>query len=305
MTESMIQLTAQILIRRDTAANLASVVPAQSEPVYETDTQLLKIGDGITPTPSLPAVSAGTSGGSASIPYDAPTETYKPTGTPAIPSIDPATSLLPPAMMSALDARYPVGAAVKPWAPSTTYTLGQPVVSPTGDVVTAASAHTSGSTFSGFAPGGNWNLSTTFARAWAPSTAYTSGQVVVTPNGDLATATSSFTSGATFTASNWHVNAAPLQSPVFTGVPTAPTAAPTDSSGALANTAFVQALIATVAATFGVAIVAWDATAKTWTATARPTAAIVLLISTNDPAAVEPSWRQNGDAWIEHPDAAS
>lgn len=300
-------IEAQILVRRDTAANLATFVPAQGEPVYETDTELLKVGDGVSPTANLPAVSGGSA--AADIPFDAPSQTYKPaSGTPAIPSLDPTTGLLPPATMTVLDARYPsVSSAVKPWAPSTVYALGQPVVSPAGDVVTAATAHTSGATFSGLASaGGNWHLSTTFARPWAPTTVYQAGQPVITPSGDLAVALTSFTSGATFSATNWNIRAAslaPLSSPVFSGVPTAPTPAANDNSIALATTAWVQALFATVASTFGVAAVAWNPTAQAWSAATRPTALIVLLLSTNDPAATAPSWKQNFDAWIKHPDA--
>ena len=42
----MATLTTQIKIRRDTATNLNSIIPALGEPVYATDTNVLKIGNG-------------------------------------------------------------------------------------------------------------------------------------------------------------------------------------------------------------------------------------------------------------------
>ncbi|WIA99758.1 hypothetical protein [Curtobacterium sp. MCBA15_012] len=48
-------IDAQIFIRRDTAAGLAPVVPADGEPVYEKDTKLQRIGDGVTPVAELDA----------------------------------------------------------------------------------------------------------------------------------------------------------------------------------------------------------------------------------------------------------
>jgi hypothetical protein len=44
------------------------------------------------------------------------------------------------------------------WTPATAYTAGQPVISPTGDVVTAKVAFTSGASYSA----ANWNLSTSY-----------------------------------------------------------------------------------------------------------------------------------------------
>jgi hypothetical protein len=38
---------------------------------------------------------------------------------------------------------------------------------------------------------------------WAPSTAYTAGQQVISPNNDIVSATTSFTSGTTYSAANW------------------------------------------------------------------------------------------------------
>lgn len=52
-------------------------------------------------------------------------------------------------------------ASVKKWRPNTSYALGEPVVSPDGDLVTATVAHTSGSTY----VAGSWALSTSFEKA--------------------------------------------------------------------------------------------------------------------------------------------
>ena len=49
----MATLKTQIKLRRDTATNLANVVPATGEPVYATDTKKLSIGDGSTKFSSL------------------------------------------------------------------------------------------------------------------------------------------------------------------------------------------------------------------------------------------------------------
>jgi hypothetical protein len=51
----------------------------------------------------------------------------------------------------------PAAVAVN-WTPTTAYTAGQPVISPTGDVVTAKTTHTSGASFTA----ANWNLSTSY-----------------------------------------------------------------------------------------------------------------------------------------------
>ena len=63
---------------------------------------------------------------------------------------------------AAADATAKVTAArvVPRWAPTTAYTLGQQVVSPGNDVVSAIAGHTSGSTFTP----ANWTLSSTYAR---------------------------------------------------------------------------------------------------------------------------------------------
>ena len=51
-----------IQVRRDTAANWElnkATVPAAGEPCFETDTGVLKMGDGVTAYESLPAIGAG------------------------------------------------------------------------------------------------------------------------------------------------------------------------------------------------------------------------------------------------------
>lgn len=45
-----------------------------------------------------------------------------------------------------------------------------------------------------------------FVPRWAPSTAYIAGQQVVSPNNDVVTANTSFTSGATFSQANWSLS---------------------------------------------------------------------------------------------------
>jgi hypothetical protein len=41
---------------------------------------------------------------------------------------------------------------------------------------------------------------------WQPNTAYTAGQPVVSPAGDMVTAVANFTSGASFNAANWNIS---------------------------------------------------------------------------------------------------
>lgn len=77
---------------------------------------------------------------------------------------DSALQAVPPSYATELEdavaAISSMAGDVRPWAPNTAYTAGQAVVSPSGDVVTAKTAHTSAATFSGTGPTGNWNLST-------------------------------------------------------------------------------------------------------------------------------------------------
>lgn len=55
----------KIQFRRDTASNLASVVPATGEPVYATDTDTLKIGNGSDNFNTLSGLGGGGGGGGA------------------------------------------------------------------------------------------------------------------------------------------------------------------------------------------------------------------------------------------------
>jgi len=54
------EFEAVIVHRNDTAANLASIVPSEGEVVYETDTKLAKVGDGVTQTQNLAEFAKGT-----------------------------------------------------------------------------------------------------------------------------------------------------------------------------------------------------------------------------------------------------
>src|SRR5690348_12029756 len=47
-------------------------------------------------------------------------------------------------------------------------------------------------------------LNATYVPQWKPLTAYTAGQAVLSPAGDTVTAKTSFTSGSSFSASNWN-----------------------------------------------------------------------------------------------------
>jgi len=68
---------------------------------------------------------------------------------------------LPPSIKvgdTSLPARLASAAVAVNWTPSTAYAAGQPVINPTGDVVTAKIAFTSGGSYSA----ANWNLSTSY-----------------------------------------------------------------------------------------------------------------------------------------------
>lgn len=52
-------------------------------------------------------------------------------------------------------------------------------------------------------------------RAWAPNTVYAAGQAVVNPSGDLVTAKTAHTSGATYTPANWNPSSARKQAIIF------------------------------------------------------------------------------------------
>jgi len=45
-----------------------------------------------------------------------------------------------------------------------------------------------------------------YAKQWKPNTAYTAGQPVINPTGDVVTAKVDFTSGATYNAANWNLS---------------------------------------------------------------------------------------------------
>lgn len=52
----------KLLLRRDTSTNLNPIVPALGEPVFSTDTNLLKIGDGSTMWENLTPINTDTGG---------------------------------------------------------------------------------------------------------------------------------------------------------------------------------------------------------------------------------------------------
>jgi len=113
---------------------------------------------------------------------------------------------------------------VPKWAPSTTYTFGQQVISPNNDVVSAKVAHKSSAVYA--TDTAKWTLSATYAskateitvtsgrlsdpslaaayaQRWQPLTTYTAGQAVLSPIGDVVTAITGFTSGASYVATDW------------------------------------------------------------------------------------------------------
>jgi peptidoglycan/xylan/chitin deacetylase (PgdA/CDA1 family) len=110
---------------------------------------------------------------------------------------------------------------VPAWKTATAYTAGQRVISPGGDVVAAIANHTSTT----YVPA-NWTASTQDGRIgaveaknaaqdaaltdrppfWKATTAYTSGQRVISPDGDIVSAKTGFTSGASYDASNWNAS---------------------------------------------------------------------------------------------------
>ncbi|MFJ4026015.1 pyocin knob domain-containing protein [Paenarthrobacter sp. NPDC089989] len=98
------------------------------------------------------------------------------------------------------------------WTPNMAYKAGERVAAPNGDIVTAKADFTAGATYNP----ANWNASTQDGRLaavesstvqalprWKANTAYTAGQQVLSPGGDIVTATVAFTSGATYSAANW------------------------------------------------------------------------------------------------------
>lgn len=57
----------KIQLRRDTAANLASVVLANGEPAYATDSEVLKIGNGSDNFATLSGIAGGGGGGGSEV----------------------------------------------------------------------------------------------------------------------------------------------------------------------------------------------------------------------------------------------
>lgn len=157
-----------------------------------------------------------------------------------------------PASPASLAAAALYGHDVRAWAPNTPYIAGQAVVSPSGDLVTAVAGFTSAVTYNA----ANWNLSTTYASGanfvpkWQPSTVYAAGKQVISPAGDVVSAATSHTSGASFSGfvsagGNW------LPSPTF-------------DSTALAN---LKARLTTIslsdqAQSAGAARIAWEDSAQ-------------------------------------------
>jgi len=74
----MITYDALIKIRRDTASNLTSAdeTYALGEPVFESDTNKMKIGDGVTAWTSLPYITGSSGNGSLVLNYVAKTANY-------------------------------------------------------------------------------------------------------------------------------------------------------------------------------------------------------------------------------------
>ncbi len=66
------ELVGRIILRQDTAVGLAAVVPDLGETVYETDTKLFKIGDGVTACASLASVNKLTARYAVTIPTGNP-----------------------------------------------------------------------------------------------------------------------------------------------------------------------------------------------------------------------------------------
>lgn len=101
------------------------------------------------------------------------------------------------------------------WTPNTAYLAGEKVAAPNGDIVSAKTNFTSGATYNA----ANWNASAQDARLaaaesnatqalprWKANTAYASGQLVVSPAGDVVSAKAAFTSGASYNAADWNLS---------------------------------------------------------------------------------------------------
>jgi hypothetical protein len=100
---------------------------------------------------------------------------------------------------------------VPKWKATTAYLAGDPVLNPSGDVVTAKVNFTSGASYDA----ANWNASATAAAVaakantadvlpkWTANTAYTLNQRVISPSGETVRAKAAFTSGSLYDSTNW------------------------------------------------------------------------------------------------------
>lgn len=104
----------------------------------------------------------------------------------------------------------PVQTSIPAWAPNTPYPASWVVLAPTGQIVSAKVAFTTGSSYNaanwtvvndtGAGGGGGSGL-----QLWQPNTAYTAGQQVLSPAGQVVKANTGFTSGAAYDGTNWTV----------------------------------------------------------------------------------------------------
>jgi lysophospholipase L1-like esterase len=91
---------------------------------------------------------------------------------------------------------HAAGIYVQKWKPLTAYLTDQPVVNPSGDVVKAKVAFTSGAAYDAT----NWTGSAVFVPKWQATTAYAIGDPVVNPAGDVVKRKTAGTSRATYDA---------------------------------------------------------------------------------------------------------
>jgi hypothetical protein len=234
-------MTTRIQLRRDTALRWASVNPvlAAGEPALESDTGQLKMGDGTSAWSALPyfldvadltpvlqqlVAAAIPPGMSTEQVRDIIGATVVGDGDFIVASADDAgdvVRLQPGASLTDLvsgladaaaaistkqdagdyatltDLSAGLGAKVN----SSTYTAGLATKQDAATLATDMASHVSdGSAFA-------VAQRAAFVPKWKPNTAYTAGDPVVNPSGQLVTANTSFTSGATYNAANWTVTA--------------------------------------------------------------------------------------------------
>lgn len=164
---------AQIVeVRGDTAANWTAANPVLflRQEAIETDTNRRKIGDGVTAWNSLPYVTA--------LPAD----------------VAAAQSA------AAADATTKANAAQAYAIQRANHTGTQPATTVTGLAPVATSGAYADLTGRPTVP-----TSADYVPKWKPNTAYTAGDPVLNPSGQIATANATFTSGSSYTASNWTV----------------------------------------------------------------------------------------------------